>query len=266
LAAIGVAGVFVAGSTGEGQSLTVDERMRLAECWVEVAPSLGLQVVVQVGDNCVADAVRLAAHAQELRAHAISSSPPCYFKPPTVADLVDVCVPIAAAAAQLPFYYYDIPLLTHVQLSMVEFLRLGRAKLPNLVGLKYTNSDLMQLQECLRLDDGAHEILFGFDEILLAAYALGVRGAVGSTYNFAAPLYHRLVAAFDRGDLATARACQAQSVTLIRRLQAYGFSAAAKTVMSFLGIDCGPVRPPLRNLTPEQCTALRRDWDALDLK
>ena len=56
-------------------------------------------------------------------------------------------------------------------------------------GIKFTNNDLMTLQECLALD--GFDIVFGYDELLLAGLTLGVKGAVGSTYNFAAPLYQR---------------------------------------------------------------------------
>jgi N-acetylneuraminate lyase len=87
--------------------------------------------------------------------------------------------------------------------------------------------------------------------------ALGVRGAVGTTYNFAAPLYHRVLAAFEAGDLATARREQARSVELVRLLQGFGFLPAAKALMGLLGIDCGPVRAPLRPLGEEEVSRLR---------
>src|SRR5438067_649712 len=81
-------------------------------------------------------------------------------------------------------------------------------RIPNLAGLKFTNSDLATFQRLLRLRDGRFDVVWGFDEYLLAALALGAEGAVGSTYNFAAPLYHRIIAALAKGDLAAARAEQ----------------------------------------------------------
>jgi N-acetylneuraminate lyase len=85
---------------------------------------------------------------------------------------------------------------------------------------------------------------------------LGVRGAVGSTYNFAAPHYHRIIRAFESGDLAKARTLQLQSAEMIQTLNSFGFMAASKAVMSLVGVDCGPVRAPIRNLTPGQLDAL----------
>ena len=190
---------------------------------------------------------------------------PSYFKPATIQDLVDFCAPIAAEAEPLPFYFYDIPGMTGVRFKMSEFLYKARFQIPTLCGLKYSNDDILELQECVRLDRGAFDVLFGSDECLLAGICLGIRGAVGSTYNFAAPVYQRLMAAFGKHDLQTARAEQGKSIDLIKALGDFGFLAASKSVMAMLGVDCGPVRPPLRNLTIDQRLALWERLSALDV-
>lgn len=249
----GVRGVFIGGSTGEYASLTVDERRRLAEHWVRHAR--GLDVIVHVGHNCQSDAVELARHAGTLPVKAIAALAPSYFRP-QVDELIAFFQPVAAAAPH-PFYFYDIPGMTSVSIPTVELLRRGAERLPTLRGVKFTNPDLAQFQECLQFDGGRFDILFGTDEFLLAGYALGARGAVGSTYNFAAGIYHRLIAAWDRGEAAEARRLQHESVRLVRCLQGFGYMAAAKTVMSYLGVDCGPVRHPLRPLAPAEVAALR---------
>src|SRR4051794_22723701 len=64
--------VFIGGSTGESSSLTLEERLALAQRWCEVARGTALRVVVHVGSNCLADSRTLAAQAQRLGAVAIS--------------------------------------------------------------------------------------------------------------------------------------------------------------------------------------------------
>ena len=117
-----VSSVFVGGTTGECSSLTMDERIALAQRWCEVARGTELKVVIHVGSNCLADARVLAAQAQKLGVAAISSLAPSYFKPQSRHVLIDCCADIAAAAPETPFYFYDIPVLTHVHFSMVDFL------------------------------------------------------------------------------------------------------------------------------------------------
>jgi N-acetylneuraminate lyase len=134
---------------------------------------------------------------------------------------------------------------------------------PTLAGLKFTNPDLIAYQTCLRLQPGKFDIAWGLDECLLAALAVGAVGAVGSSYNFAAPIYHRLMDAFSRGDLETARAEQHCSLQLIDLLAGFGYMGAAKAVMGMLGVDVGPARLPNTNLTTEQIRALKKGLEAL---
>ncbi len=258
LARNGVQGAFICGTTGEGFSLTSEERMQIAERWVAIAPR-PLKIIVHVANNSIGESRKLAAHAEQIGAHAIASIGSTFFRPPTTERLVEFCAQVAAAAPTLPFYYYHMPVMTGVNLPMVDFLRVAAKHIPNLAGIKFTDENLMSYAQCLNFDDGRFNILFGRDEILLAALALGATGAVGSTYNYMAPIYHNVIAAFNAGDLNAARRWQTLSIQIIAVMARYGGLPAGKAMMKMLGADCGPVRPPLRNLTPEECEAFRQD-------
>ena len=153
---------------------------------------------------------------------------------------------------------------------MPELLNIGQERIPTLAGIKFSNPDLAMFQRCLRAGGGDYEIFWGIDECLLAALSLGGEAAVGSTYNLAAPVYHRMIAAFRRGDLAEARREQYRSVELVTLLGGYGFMGACKAVMKMLGVDVGPARPPINKLDSGQydllAAELRRcgffDWAA----
>ncbi|MFN4905937.1 MAG: dihydrodipicolinate synthase family protein, partial [Planctomycetota bacterium] len=157
----GISWVFVGGSTGESHSLTVDERIALAERWSQVRLGSGLGMVVHVGCNSLADAKTLSAHAQRIGADAVSALSPSYFKPRSIELLIECCQQIAQAAPKLPFYFYDIPVLTGVQFSMAQFLETASESIPNLVGLKFTNSDLASYLRCLMLQEGRWDIPWG---------------------------------------------------------------------------------------------------------
>jgi N-acetylneuraminate lyase len=259
----GVNTVFICGSTGESYSLTVEERLALAQRWSEVARGSALRVVVHVGSNCLADARTLASQAQSLGTTAIAALAPNYFKPKSLDDLIACCGEIAGAAPALPFYFYDIPMLTGVHFSMPEFLSVASERIPTLAGLKFTNADLMAYQRCLHTHGGRFDIPWGLDEYLLAALALGAAGGVGSSYNFAAPVYHRMMAAFSKGDLVTARKEQFRSVQLIELLAASGYIGSAKMVMGLLGVEVGPARLPNANPTMEQRGQLKMKLEQL---
>ncbi|MDA1277901.1 MAG: dihydrodipicolinate synthase family protein [Verrucomicrobia bacterium] len=255
--------VFIGGTTGENSSLTFEERRALAQRWSEVVRGTKLRLVVHVGSNCLSDARALAAQAQALGAAAIAALSPSYFKPRTLDDLIASAAEIADGAPETPFYFYEIPSFTNVSLPMPAFLAQAPPRIPTLVGLKFTNPDLMAYNECLHADEGRWDIPWGLDEIMLSALALGARGAVGSSFNFAAPIYHRLMAAFQRGDLAAAREEQWRSVRLIKLLASYGYMGAAKATMKMLGVDVGLARLPNGTLSPQQTARLRSELEAL---
>jgi N-acetylneuraminate lyase len=263
LARNGITAAFIAGSTGESHSLTLNERLALTARWSEVIPRTSIGLIVHVGSNCLADSRTLAAHAQRVGVKAIAAFAPSYFKPGSLDSLIDCCADIASAAAGLPFYFYDIPALTGVVFSMPDFLSRAVDRIPNLAGIKFTNMDMMSYQRCLHSHDGGFDLPWGVDECFLAAIALGASSAVGSSFNFAAPVYRRMMTAASAGQMVQARREQIKSVQLISILASYGYMPAAKAVMGFLGVDVGPARLPHPALSPEKISNLRNELEQL---
>ena len=256
-------GVFCCGTTGEGLSMTTAERTAVSAKW---AAEAGLKVIVHVGHTCQRDAADLAAHAKQVGAAGVAAIAPCFVKPNTVEELTAFLAPIAAACNPLPFYFYDIPSLTSVRLSAAALLDHAGAVIPNLGGAKFTNIDLITLQECLTAGGGKYGIFFGVDEMLLGALAVGVRNAVGSTYNYSSRLHREIIAAFEMGDVDIAAGLQRKSVAMVRVLEKYGGPVrAGKAVMAALGVDCGPVRAPLTPMPATEIAALHAELKALDV-
>ncbi|HLA85272.1 MAG TPA: dihydrodipicolinate synthase family protein [Thermoguttaceae bacterium] len=256
----GVGGIYVCGTTGEGSSLSTDERQDVAQAYWDAAEDR-IPVVIQVGHNCLADSCRLAEHAQRLGVHAISANAPSYFRCADLDTLVASMATIAGAAPELPFYYYHIPSMNGTVVDMVKFLERGSRQIPNLVGLKFTQPDLATYQACVELHDGRFDVLWGCDEMLLGALATGARGAVGSTYNIAAPLYRRIMEAFEAGDGKLARRLQGRSVAMVRLIARYPFHYAMKEILKMLGHDFGECRLPQKRLRPEDIDSLRGELE-----
>lgn len=255
--------VFIGGSTGEGSSLSLDERLALTRRWAEVTRGTTLRVIVHVGANALADARMLAHQAEAEGVAGIAAMSPSYFKPRSVDVLVACMAEIATAAVTTPFYFYDIPALTQVNFPMTEFLERAHLRIPTLAGIKFTNSDLASYQSCLRIHAGIWDLPWGIDQHFLGALAVGAQGAVGSSYNYAAPLYHNLIARFKAGDIAAAQEAQYRGVCLLRIMHGHGAIGAAKATMKMLGVDVGQVRLPNESLGEEQQSRLRLDLEKL---
>jgi N-acetylneuraminate lyase len=260
----GVVGVFVNGTTGEGMSLSTEEREQLAVEWRRVLPA-GMKLFVHVGHNSLPDCQRLSRHAQEIGADAIAAIAPGFFKSAGVAGLVEWCVPVAAAAPELPFYFYHMPSMTGVHVSTAEFLALAGKRIPNLAGIKFTFEAMGDYLAARLVDGGRFDVLWGRDEMLLGALAMGAEGGVGSTYNAITPIFLKLIEAFRRGDMAGAQDLQAKAGAIINVLAGSGnFFSALKALLQIQGVPITPAtRSPLDSLTPEQAAALYQKLQAI---
>jgi N-acetylneuraminate lyase len=262
LLADGVRGLFVCGSTGEGPNLTSEERMLTAAAFKEAAADR-LKIFVHVGHASIAESQKLAQHAVKIGADAISAVSAFYFKPHSEGHLAECLADVAMAAPNLPFYYYHIPHLTGVKMDMMKFLRIGETKLPTLAGVKFTAPLLFEYQQCLNYLKNKYDMLFGIDEMLLPALAAGAKGMVGSTYNFAAPLYHDIIQSFN--DLDSSRRKMLYLVEVVQVMLTYPPVSAQKTIMKRLGIDLGPCRLPLGTLTRTEEAELLKKLDDMRL-
>jgi N-acetylneuraminate lyase len=264
LKANGVKGAFICGSTGEGVSLSLNEKKAVAEAWAAVAKEDADFIVMPLlGGTCLTDCKELALHAQQIGLDAISFTAPFYFKPASVDMLAKSCSEVASVVPDMPFYYYHIPVLTGVGFSMIDLLKAVDGLIPNFAGIKYTHEDFMDFLSCMNFKEGKYDMLWGRDENMLPALALGTKASVGSTFNYAAPLYYQLIDAFNHGDLKAANALQQQSIDMITLLGKYGGIATGKAYMKLLGIDCGEFRLPVKNMSAEQFEAFKKDTEQI---
>lgn len=267
LVANGVNGAFICGSTGEGVSMTAAEKMVVAEAWASCAKNNpDFKVMSLLGGTSIGDCKDLARHAKKIGLYGVSFTSPFYFKPADVKQLADCCKAIADEVPDMPFYYYHIPVLTGVDFSMFDLLRAVDGFVPNFAGVKYTHEDFMDFLSCMNYKDGKYDMLWGRDENMLPALVLGVQGAVGSTFNYAAPLYSQLIRAFNLGDLETALRLQQQAIDMIRLLEKYGGIATGKAYMKLIGLNCGEFRLPVRNMTKDEFDYFKEDAEQLNLK
>ncbi|WP_348811454.1 dihydrodipicolinate synthase family protein [Flavobacterium maritimum] len=263
----GITGAFINGSTGEGVSITLQEKKAVAQAWANCSNrDPDFKVMVFLGGTCLADCIDLAKHAYDIGLYAVSMTAPFYFKPANVDMLAQACIQVAESVPNMPFYYYHIPVLTGVNLPMFDLVQALDGKLPNFAGIKYTHEDFMDFQSCMSYKEGKYDMLWGRDENMLSALVLGAKGAVGSTFNYAAPLYYDLIDAFNTNDLVKARALQQKSINMIRLLGKYGGISVGKAYMKVVGLDLGEFRLPVKNMSADQFELFKKDVESLNFE
>jgi N-acetylneuraminate lyase len=264
LARNGLDGAFICGSTGEGALLTREERMAVAEAWMNAAGKV-LKIVIHTGGTNLRDQKILAAHAERIGAWAAGAMAPAFLSPTRNEELLAFCQAVAAAAPTLPFYYYHIPGLNGVSLSVPDLLHAVKDRIPNFAGVKYTSPDKTEFAKCLEVAGGTYEMLWGEDEMFLEGLLLGNKAGIGGTYNQCFSLYRQMGKAHEQGQMELCRELQKQSRRFCAILDRYrGNMVAGKRVMKYLGLDCGPNRLPLQSLSEEEEVLLRKELEHME--
>ena len=261
-----IVGAFINGSTGEGASLSQREKMKVVEAWTGRSNEKNtVSVINLVGGTSYKECIDNAIHSAENGVDAIALLAPYYFKPAGPSELAEFCARIAETVPQLPVYFYHIPVLSGCFVPMFDFLKEAAPIIPNLAGIKYTHEDFMDFLSCIHFMDGKFEMMWGRDENMLSALVLGTCSCVGSTFNYAAPLYYQMIGAFQKGDLPEARRLQQKSIDMIRLLGKYGGIATGKAYMKYIGLNLGEFRLPVKNMTGDSYLKFVEDVKTLQM-
>ncbi|MDD4192834.1 MAG: dihydrodipicolinate synthase family protein [Mangrovibacterium sp.] len=259
-----VNGVFVCGSSGEGMLMSSEERKQVTEAWARHA-SGSFKLIAHISAANYKDAQDLARHAQGCGAYAVASMGPVFLRPKTVDDLVGYCAKIASATPGLPYYYYHIPVRTNLNFKMIDFLRQGEERIPNLAGIKYTNSNMMDMLQCIKYRSGRFDILHGPDEMFLSGLAIGIKGTIGTSLNFIPGVFSRMIGLFNQGRMEEAAELQYFVTKVIDVISKNGGGiVAGKAIMGLCGIACGPCRSPLPSVSKEGIRQMKEELASID--
>ncbi|NXC36365.1 NPL lyase, partial [Campylorhamphus procurvoides] len=261
-----VKNVFVNGTTGEGLSLSIQERKQLAEEWMYQGKDKLDHVIIHVGALSLPESQELARHAAAIGVGGIAVIAPFFFKPTNKDELVTFLQKVASEAPDIPFYYYHIPPLTGVKIRVEELLDGIKERIPTFQGVKFSDTDLLDLAQCIHKNETEQlEFLYGVDEQLLGALAVGANGAVGSTYNYLGRQTNLMLQAFAKPDLALARKYQFLTGEFLNFVIKLGFGVAqTKAVMTFVsGIPMGPPRLPLLDASEEFIVKAKAKLDSI---
>jgi len=229
--------------------LSLEERESLCEAAVKHVAGRA-PVVTQTGCISTADTICLTDHARSVGATAAAVIVPYYY---TFDDdsLFSHFVSVAKAVPDLPIFLYTFPESAKNDISAALLKRL-RDIAPNIIGIKSSNADLLRFQEYVEVGGEGFTPLFGVDGLMFPALAVGALGQVSGNANPFPEPFCALYDAFVAGDMELARA-QQQLINRIRLVLKDGlYPASLKAALALRGIPAGHVRPPMRELTPEE--------------
>jgi 4-hydroxy-tetrahydrodipicolinate synthase len=252
-------GLVVAATTGEATVLSDEERCELIRA---VSEAVAVPVIAGTGTNDTRHSIALTRGAKGLGAAGVIAVSPYYSRPPQAG--IEAHFRAIAAATPLPVMLYDVPLRTGRRVAADVLLRLFR-EVPNIVAFKDATADPPAAAALLAALPGRCELYSGDDACTLPLLAVGAVGLVGTTTHWTGRHFSRLVAAFSRGDVAGARAINAQlqpSFAFVNSDECV-FPMAIKAMLRVLGQDAGECRLPLPPIPADMPAKARRVWEEL---
>lgn len=258
----GVQGLFVGGTTGEGLVMSIEERKELLESVLRSVRKKTM-VIAHTGTFDLFSTLELTRHAVEHNVSAVGIVAPGYYYYDERA-LWDYYATIAKEFPTCPILLYNIPSCARNFLSNELIIKLVN-KFPNIVGIKDSTGNMVNLTELLLYKPTSFIVINGVDEYGYQAFLAGVQSAVSGTANVAPELYLGVYENVMKRKLPEAWIYQTQLVKLCELLQ-YGRNLGIlKHALKLRGIDVGYVRPPHREPTKEEIRNIEKSMKALNL-
>ncbi len=242
----GVHGIFVVGSQGEAYALSQDEKKKVMETAVEQTAK---RVPVYAGTGAVttSEAVELTQMAEKIGVDAVSVITP-YFLSPSQEELYEHYKTIANSTS-LPILLYNNPGKTggvNISIGLAERL----SQIENIVGIKDSSGDMTLTGEYIRKTKGkGFSVLAGRDTLILSTLLYGGSGAISATANVAPKIAVDIYEHFVKGDIEKAREAQFALAPLRVAFELGTFPVVIKEALKIIGIDAGPAKSPVKDLS-----------------
>lgn len=245
--------LVVAGTTGEGATLSDQEMVDLWRATVEAAKGRG-KIVAGTGTNDTAHSIHLTEEAERAGCDAALVVAPYYNKPPQT-GLYEHFKAVAASTS-LPVILYNVPSRTSVQISNETILRL--AEIENIIGVKDATGDLNLASQLVAAAPGGFELISGDDAFTFAMVCLGGVGVISVSSHVVGEQMGEMISLVERGDVDGARKIHNQLLPVYEALFLTTSPIPVKAAMGLIGQPVGPPRLPLVPATIEEIAAVEK--------
>ena len=239
--------IVICGTTGESATLSEEEHLEAIRFTIERV-NHRIPVVAGTGSNCTQTAIQMSKEAEEAGADGVLLVTP-YYNKATQNGLIAHYTAIANEI-KIPAILYNVPSRTGCALQPKTIAHLVK-NVENIVGVKEASGDISHVAQVMNLCDGQIDLYSGNDDQVLPILSLGGLGVISVLSNVAPKNTHDMVMKFMEGDLAGAARLQLEAVPLINALFCEVNPIPVKKAMQLMGVDCGPLRMPLTEISPE---------------
>ena len=249
----GLKGIVVLGSNGEYVSLSEEEKRKVVETVVQATPD-HMSVIAGTGCESTRETIRLTADCAAAGVHAALVVTPHYFGGKMSDAALIKHFTTVADHSPIPILLYNVPQFTHVNLTVNVVAQLSGH--PNIIGIKDSTGNVIQLGEFLHQVDADFRILVGTASALYGALTLGCVGGVLALANVTPETCVKIHGLVQAGDFEAARQIQLKMIPVNKAVTTTFGIAGLKTALDLLGYFGGDPRAPLLPSSDETKTAV----------
>ncbi len=250
----GTDSIIICGTTGESATMTEEEHLECVKFAIDRAKGR-IPVIAGTGSNCTKTAVEMSREASEYGADGLLLVTP-YYNKATQAGLV-AHYSAVAREVKAPIIMYSVASRTGCNIEPATAAKLLK-EVDNIVGIKEASGNISQVAKIMNLTDGKVDLYSGNDDQIVPILALGGKGVISVLSNVAPDETHDICARFFAGDVAGSTELQLRAVPLIEQLFCEVNPIPVKKAMKLMGMDCGPLRMPLTELSMQHEESLRQ--------
>lgn len=250
----GTDSIIICGTTGESATMTEEEHIECVKFTIDRVKGR-LPVIAGTGSNCTRTAIDMSKEAADYGADGLLVVTP-YYNKATQAGLIAHYTAVAEVA-KAPIIMYSVASRTGCNIEPATAARLIK-DVDNIVGIKEASGNISQVAKIVEMTDGNLDLYSGNDDQIVPLLSLGAKGVVSVLSNVAPQETHDICEKFFNGDIEGSRNLQLKALPLIEQLFCEVNPIPVKRAMALMGMDCGPLRMPLTQLTAEHEKALAK--------
>lgn len=243
----GTDSIIICGTTGESSTLSEEEHMECIKFAIERTKKR-LPVIAGTGSNATYTTIDMSKEAVEYGADGLLLVTP-YYNKATQKGLI-AHYKAVAAEVKAPIIMYSVASRTGLNIAPETAATLIK-EVDNIVGIKEASGNISQVAKIMSLTDGKADLYSGNDDQIVPLLSLGAKGVISVLSNVAPRETHDICAKFFDGDVKGACELQLKAIPLIEQLFSEVNPIPVKKAVNLMGMECGGVRMPLTELTPE---------------
>ncbi len=246
-------GLVICGTTGEGSTISEDDKFQLFSVMIDALKGKG-SLIANVGCNDTMRSVAFAKRVATLPVDGMMAIVPYYNKPNQ-----EGCYrhfKAIAEAVQVPIIVYNVPGRTGSSISNDVILRLAE-EYPHVCALKDATGDIQNAAELLREAPEGFMLYSGDDALTLPLLSVGACGVISVSSHVAGQQMNDMIQAYERGEVVKAREIDWKLSPLFRGMFLAPNPIPVKTAVAIMGLPAGPFHLPLVEANIEQTMQIK---------